>query len=90
VPISSRALRSALTGKLGFSEDRSGPHPVYERWHQGQLVAITHMSHGRGEVSNRLLGAMARQVGIGGPQFRGAVSCAITGDEFLALVLSAS
>ena len=84
-----RAVRSALTGKLGFGEDRSGRHPTYERVHDGTVVGVTHMSHdaSRRDVSDFELGEMARQLGVRGPEFRQAITCSLSGDEFLGLLL---
>jgi hypothetical protein len=85
-----RVVRAALTGKLGFGEDRSGPHPVYERVHDGAVVGVTHMSHNAGgrDLSDHELAAMARQLGVRGPELRQAIGCAISGDDFLALLLA--
>lgn len=83
-----RAVRAALTGKLGFGEDRSGRHPTFERLHDGEVVGVTHMSHdaeGR-DVSDFELGAMARQLGVRGPELRQAIACALSGDDFLTLL----
>jgi hypothetical protein len=82
----------ALTGKLGFLEDRSGPHPVFERRHAGLVVGVTHLSHGSGgrDVSEGVLSAMARELGVSGPEFRRAVGCQLSAAAFLALLLGDS
>jgi hypothetical protein len=84
-----RAVRAALTGKLGFEEDRSGRHPTFERVDGGEVVGVTHMSHDaeRRDLSDFELGAMARQLGVRGPELRRAIACSISGDDFLALLL---
>jgi hypothetical protein len=88
MPFAATRVQRALTGKLGFAEDRSGPHPVYERWHDGLLVGVTHMSHGRGDVGDFVISSMARQLGVRGPDFRGAIQCSISSADFLALLLA--
>jgi hypothetical protein len=88
-PFKERVIRTALIGKLGFAEDRSGPHPMFERIHDGQVVGVTHISHGSSgrDVSDFELGAMARQLGVRGPEFRQAITCSLSGEEFLSLLL---
>ena len=84
-----RAVRAALTGKLGFDEDRGRRHPTFERFHGGEIVGVTHMSHDaeRRDLSDFELGAMARQLGVRGPELRQAIHCSISGDDFLTLLL---
>lgn len=90
MPIATRVVRRALTSKLGFDEDRTPDHPQFLRWHQGRLVGQTHISHGSGgkEVSDKVIGLMARELQVTGPQFRRAIDCAINQDEFLNLLLA--
>lgn len=82
-------LRQALVSKLGFREVRSTRHPVFERIHAGQVVAVTHISHGSTgkDVSDFVVGRMARQLGVRGPDFRGAIDCSLSPEEFLPLLL---
>jgi hypothetical protein len=89
VPLSTRVVRRALTSKLGFEEDRDASHPQFLRWHQGQLVAQTHISHGSGgkDVSDKVLGSIARELQVSGPQLRRAIGCSISREEFLALLV---
>ena len=89
MPFGTREVRNALTGKHGFVEDPSGHHRKFTRWHNGQAIAWTHISHGaRGqEVSDRVLGAMARQLRVSGPTLRGAISCTIGPEGFLQALL---
>lgn len=85
-----RTVRAALMGKLGFGEDRSGSHPVFERVHDGAVIGVTHMSHNAGgrDLSDHELAAMARQLGVRGAEFRQAIACALSGDDFLMLLLA--
>jgi hypothetical protein len=47
------------------------------------------MSHDaeRRDLSDFELGAMARQLGVRGPELRQAINCSISGDDFLTLLL---
>lgn len=86
---SDRQVRKALKSKLGFEESRSGNHAWFVKWHNGLVVGRTKVSHqppGR-DISDSLISAMARQLGVRGPELRGAISCAIRDAEFLDLLL---
>jgi hypothetical protein len=85
VPFPTRQVRRALTGKHGFIPDPSGDHPDFSRWHNGQIIAVTHISHGSGgrEVSDYVLGKMAKQLRVSGPTLRGAIDCTIGPTGFL-------
>jgi hypothetical protein len=53
------------------------------------IVAKTHISHGRGrDVSDGIVSAMARQLGVTGPQLRDGIACRISGSDFAALVIA--
>lgn len=84
-----KELRRLLTGKLGLELDSSADHPTLTFWHEGKAVARTHISHGSGkDVSSGLISAMARQLGVTGPEFRDALSCRISGETFANLIVS--
>lgn len=89
MPLPSRAIRSALKGKHGFEEDPSRDHIWFYKWHDGRVVAKTKLSHGRGgrDVSDQLIGTMARQLHVSGPEFRQAVSCQLEEPAFLERML---
>jgi hypothetical protein len=81
-------LRRTLTAKLGLELDRSADHPVFTLWHEGRAVARTHISHGSGkDVGQGLISAMARQLGVTGPELRDSLDCRLTGEAFVALIL---
>lgn len=80
-----------MTGKLGLELDLSADHPVFTFRDEGRIVARTHISHGSGkDVSAGVVSAMARQLGVTGPQLRDSLSCRIDGETFAALVLAAA
>jgi hypothetical protein len=89
VPFSTREVRRALTSKHDFVPDPSGDHPDFSRWHNGQIIAVTHISHGAGgrEVTDYVLGRMARQLRVSGPTLRGAITCSIGREAFLQALL---
>jgi hypothetical protein len=80
-----------MTSKLGFVLDESKKHPTFIYWHNGLIVAKTHISHGSArDVSAGVISAMARQVGVSGPQLRDALSCTLSGESFRRLLLGGS
>lgn len=83
-----RETRKAFAGKLGFDEDASGKHVAFSYWHEGTVVARTHISHGAGkDISDGVISAMARQLSVSAPELRDAISCTIGRDAFLELLL---
>ena len=84
MPFSLGDLRQALTAKLGFELDVGRRHPTFVLRHEGQIIAKTHISHGprRQTVSDGVVSAMARQVGVTGPVFREAIRCGVTPAAF--------
>ena len=89
MPFSTRTVQKALRSKLRFKEDRGRSHPQFVLWHDGRIIATTHISHGSSnkEISDGVIGAMAKQLGVTGRQFRDVVSCAVTREQFLRLIL---
>lgn len=89
MPYSAREVRRALTGKIGFTSSHTD-HEVFEYVHAGFVVAVTKLSHqspGR-DVGDKLIGIMARQCRVSGPVFRGAVTCSVSREAFVAEMLS--
>jgi hypothetical protein len=81
-------MRSALIGKLGFTEDQSD-HRRYVRVHDGRVVGLTYLSHSASgkDVTEGVVSAMAKQLKVPGPDFRGAVRCTVGRDAFLEILL---
>lgn len=89
MPFSLGEVRQAMTAKLGFDLDAARRHPTFVLRHEGRIIAKTHVSHGaaRRDVSDGVVSAMARQVGVTGPILRDAIRCDVTPAAFLAAVL---
>lgn len=89
MPFSLGVVRRAMTAKLGFELDAGRRHPTFILHHGGQIVAKTHISHGAGrqDVSDGVVAAMARQLGVSGPILRDAISCGLSADAFLRVIL---
>lgn len=89
MPYSRTELRRLFTKKLGLELNLSADHPVLTFWHDGRAVARTHISHGSGkDVGPGVISAMARQLGLTGPELRGTLECRITRETFAELVLA--
>jgi hypothetical protein len=88
VAFSLREVRRALTAKLKFEMKEGQRHPTFVYWHQGVIVAKTHISHGSGrDVTEGVVSAMARQLGVTGPQLRDAISCSLSPETFSGLLM---
>ena len=81
-------IRRALMGKVGLKLETGARHPVFSFWHDGELIAKTHISHGSNKaVSAGVVSAMARQLGVTGPQLRDCIACRIDGETLVGLIL---
>jgi hypothetical protein len=89
MPYSTRDVRRAFTGKFGFDLDEGHRHPTFIYRREGRVVAKTHISHGSGRsaVTDGIISAMARQIGVTGPPLRDAIECTLTGDGLVQLIL---
>lgn len=88
MPFKRTDVRRALTNKLGLEMDADAPHPVFSFRHDGKIVARTHISHSGKEVPDGIISAMARQLGVSGPQLRDSISCRIGAEAFAELILA--
>ena len=80
------AVKSALTRK-GF-ELRDGDHHYYIFCVDGKKTSIfTKVSHSSDEISDTLIGAMARQTRLNKQQFCDPVKCTMSGEEYLAMMI---
>lgn len=82
MPLPKRTVVGALTNKLGFVPGPGEDHEWYVRESGGRIVGSTHLSRGRRAVGDFELGAMARELFVRGPTFRGAISCTVNPDDF--------
>lgn len=85
--LSRRLVERALTGKLGMDLDQRD-HRVYRLRIGGRLVAQTKVSRGTGHdtIGEDLVKAMARDLGVPTPFFRGLVSCTKGFEEYRELI----
>ncbi len=85
MPVAARLLDSVLVNKLGFTR-RDSHHNFYELRIQGQLVHRTKISHGARDLSDKLLAAIARQMGITRQRLLDIIACHIDRDGYLRLL----
>jgi len=91
MPRKHRDVRAGLTAK-GFSveEGRKHIHFVYEDLEGRTTTARTMLSHGAGgeDISDNLLGRMAREVGLKRADFLNLVDCPMSREEFDAKIIA--
>ncbi len=81
------AVRAALTRK-GFVQ-RDGDHHYYVYCAGGKKTAVfTKISHSADEISDTLIGAMARQTRLNKSQFCDLVKCTLSADEYKELLIT--
>jgi hypothetical protein len=81
-----RDLQSALLSKGETVEDRSSHHIFYVVEIDGKRYRATKVSHGaRGQISDELLGAIAREMHLQTKELREFVSCTMTREDWLKL-----
>jgi hypothetical protein len=79
-----RELVSALTAKGHATEDRSGNHIFYMIEIDGKRYRATKISHSaRGQISDGLVGAIAREMHLHTKELKDFVGCTISRDEWL-------
>lgn len=82
------AIRTALTRK-GF-EQRDGDHHYYIYCIDGKKTAVfTKLSHSADEISDTLIGAMAKQTRLNKARFCELVNCTLSADEYKAILTAA-
>ena len=86
MPRKAKDIQKALL-KKGFTE-REGDHHFFDYYHRNKKTrVVTKLSHSSKEVSDGLLGAMARQIGLTGPEFRAYIDCTLSAENYKALLL---
>jgi len=79
-----RELRTALLSKGEAEEDRRGHHVFYFVDVDGKPYRATKFSHSaRGQISNDILGAIARQMRLRTQELQRFVDCSIDRAEWL-------
>ena len=77
-------LRSALLSKGKTSEDRKSHHIFFFIEVDGKNYRATKFSHSaRGQITDDILGAIARQMRLTSKELRNFVDCAVTCEKWL-------
>lgn len=85
MPLPKREVIAALISKLAAVEARKTGHEVYQIWESGRMLGWTRVSHGKAgkEITDRVLGNMARNLGIRLDTFVRIVGCELFRDDYL-------
>lgn len=78
------AVERCLSHKLGCVRAEGRRHPKYKLFEGNRLIAVTGMSRGKGNPSDYLISAMARQLKVRRATFVGAVRCTVSRAELVA------
>ena len=83
MPIKKREIERQLISKFGFVQSNSD-HKKFSFYQDGKLVAMTVLSHNHKVVTDRLLGQMAKQVGVYRQSFfKEMIECTKSLDDYL-------
>ncbi len=85
MPVSARAMRAIATGKLRLTRSERANHEWYSRRVRDHTINMP-MSRGVDTISDTILGRMATQLHLTGPQLREAIACSFTQEEYDALL----
>lgn len=87
MPLKARNVKAALLGK-GFKEAKNKDHHYYYLYIAGKKSSInTKISHNEKEIGDALVSAMARQIKLTTPMFKDFVSCPLTGEAYLRILI---
>jgi len=87
MPMPVKDIAASLLRK-GF-QSTGGDHVFYHLWVNGKKTAIfTKVSHGEKEVSDGLIGKMARQTRLSRKDFCRLVECSLSGDDYTSMLRS--
>ncbi len=79
-----RELRNALLSKGKTSEDREGHHIFFFIEVDGKAYRATKFSRSaRGQITDDILGAIARQMRLTSKELRNFVDCSVTREQWL-------
>ena len=84
MPIKRRDFVRLLTQKFGFvpSATHGDDHDWYELTLPGMPTILTRVSHGASEISDVLLGLIARQLRVHAPYCRGMFQCTNSREDY--------
>ena len=88
MPIKAKDMRKCLLNKFNLVEDRSFSHPKYVLYIDDRKYAVTEISHGGKEISDSILGQMAKQLWVNQGKLKKMVSCQIDKDAYYSHVLN--
>jgi hypothetical protein len=81
MPFRTTDISNGLEHKFGFVQEK-GNHLFFRRVFPSGLCIRTKVSHGRKEVSAKIEGYIARQLGVDTRFFRGMISCTRSKEEY--------
>lgn len=80
---------AAGLSKKGFAA-RNSHHTFFHLYVDGKKRAVyTKISHGTREIDDKLLGMMARQVGLSKRDFHDLIDCPLSSDDYVKLLRAA-
>ncbi len=88
VSLPKKAVVAALRTKFGFELDNSD-HAFLRLKRDGVYIARTKVSFSHTELSDSLVGLIARQIGVSAGQLRGMVQCTIDQPGYLTIIAKA-
>ena len=79
-----RLVAKRLTGKFRFARGNND-HIIFTLHHNGKYVLETKLSHesGNTDLGKNLVGAIAREMRLSGKQFRDAIQCQLSREDYL-------
>jgi len=84
-----RTLKPKVEKKLNSPKDNltlklsNRDHFMYDLFYQNKKIAIFQLSHTSHEFGKKLIGRMARQLGISSNQLKGIEKCTFWGKDFV-------
>jgi hypothetical protein len=83
----SRVVRRCLVNKLEGQETEDRKHRFYDFYDSaGQFLAQTHISQGRHAIHDGLISEMAKQLHVRARDFRLAIDCTLSREQFYELM----
>jgi len=83
MPIEKDALRSCLMRKFGFEEVEGSKHEAVALFIEGRKIATTRFSRSHRNISDKILGLIAREIWVQSGYFRQMYSCTKDPDDYL-------
>lgn len=79
-----RVIERTLKRKFGFIIDETHHH-MYHFIYNGRRVVSTRLSHktGNADITKGIVGTIARDIQLKGPQFQRAIQCSFSREDYL-------